>query len=95
MTIRPLTVRNKVLEKLAVQVSEDNLEDVRKWIQDRLPEGGGTVYVRSGDDKGLLIPTIEGVRPCPVGWWVIRGVGGEVYPCEPEVFDQSYEVISV
>lgn len=28
---------------------------------------------------------------CPVGHWVIRGLKGEIYPCDPSVFDASYE----
>lgn len=29
--------------------------------------------------------------PCPVGHWIIRGIKGEFYPCDPEAFEQSYE----
>lgn len=28
----------------------------------------------------------------PVGHWIIRGVKGELYPCDPEVFDATYEI---
>lgn len=28
---------------------------------------------------------------CPKGHWIIRGIRGELYPCEPEVFDATYE----
>jgi hypothetical protein len=28
---------------------------------------------------------------CPKGHWVIRGLQGELYPCDPEVFAKSYE----
>ncbi len=27
----------------------------------------------------------------PVGFWIIKGVVGEFYPCAPEVFAQTYE----
>lgn len=27
------------------------------------------------------------------GHWIIRGVDGELYPCAPEVFDQTYEPV--
>ena len=30
---------------------------------------------------------------CPPGHWVIRGVAGEFYPCEPEVFAATYESV--
>jgi hypothetical protein len=32
--------------------------------------------------------------PVPVGHWVIRGVRGELYPCEPAVFAATYEPVS-
>jgi hypothetical protein len=94
MTVQPVTIRNKITEKVAVRLTEENLEDARQWVQDRLPEGGGTVYVRSGEDKGLLIPTLEGIHTCPVGHWVIRGLKGEFYGCDPDIFEQSYELVS-
>lgn len=27
----------------------------------------------------------------PVGFWIIRGVKGELYPCEPDIFAATYE----
>ena len=29
----------------------------------------------------------------PVGHYLIRGVRGELYPCEPEIFNETYEPI--
>lgn len=29
----------------------------------------------------------------PVGFWIIRGIKGELYPCEPEVFAATYELV--
>ena len=31
--------------------------------------------------------------PVPVGWWIIRGVKGELYPCAPDIFAASYEPV--
>jgi hypothetical protein len=28
---------------------------------------------------------------CPKGWWIIRGVRGEYYPCKPDIFAMTYE----
>jgi hypothetical protein len=25
--------------------------------------------------------------------WIIRGVQGELYPCKPDIFEQTYEAI--
>lgn len=43
-----------------------------------------------GND-GLRITTLEGVMLASPGDWIIRGVAGELYPCKPEIFDQTYE----
>lgn len=40
----------------------------------------------------LIIDTLEGEMRADLGWWVIIGVEGEVYPCKPSVFDQTYEL---
>lgn len=31
--------------------------------------------------------------PCPIGHWIIRGVRGELYPCEPRAFEATYEAV--
>ena len=40
----------------------------------------------------LLIETLEGNMTAMVGDWIIRGVRGEVYPCKPDIFAETYEV---
>ena len=39
------------------------------------------------------IRTLEGVMTASLGDWIIRGVAGEVYPCKPEIFEQTYEPV--
>jgi hypothetical protein len=41
----------------------------------------------------VLIDTIEGPRQVGVGWWLIRGVVGELYPCRSDVFAMTYEPV--
>ena len=42
----------------------------------------------------FLIATPEGVMHAPRGWWIIRGVAGEFYPCAPDVFAATYQEVS-
>mgnify|MGYP001337621119 CR=1 FL=1 len=44
------------------------------------------------DDK-LEIPTLEGVMTASNGDYIIRGVKGELYPCKPDIFEQTYEEV--
>ena len=42
--------------------------------------------------SGMIhIPTLEGVMKASPGDWIIRGVKGEFYPCQPDIFDRTYE----
>lgn len=41
----------------------------------------------------LTIPTLEGDHKCSVGDYVIKGVKGEFYPCKPDIFLKTYDVL--
>lgn len=46
------------------------------------------------DDKdGLRIHTLEGTHQANVGDWIIKGVAGEFYPCKPDIFAATYDLI--
>jgi hypothetical protein len=42
---------------------------------------------------GLMIPTLEGLMIGIQNDWIIRGVKGELYPCKPDIFEATYEVV--
>lgn len=42
-------------------------------------------------ERCLIVLTLEGEMVARRGWWIIRGVQGEFYPCDPEIFEQTYE----
>ena len=37
------------------------------------------------------IDTLEGGHIVCPGDWIITGVGGEMYPCKPDIFEKTYE----
>jgi hypothetical protein len=41
------------------------------------------------------IVTLEGDHTATPGDWVIRGVQGELYPCKPEIFAATYELVAL
>jgi len=45
------------------------------------------------DRIGLLIHTLEGDHLAIEGDYIIKGVNGEFYPCKPDIFDMTYEVV--
>ncbi len=50
-------------------------------------------FLYNVDTNELTIVTLEGEMAAPVGYWIIRGVQGELYPCKPDIFDATYEAV--
>ncbi|HEM3656432.1 TPA: hypothetical protein U1C91_000570 [Streptococcus suis] len=55
--------------------------------------------VSFGIDRGnskpiMLINTLEGVMTAYPSDYIIKGVQGEIYPCKPDIFEQTYEEVS-
>lgn len=67
----------------------ENLEEVQNFC--------GTSYIGGGkdDDKKLVISTLEGDMLASVGDFIIKGVKGEFYPCKPDIFEQTYDIVEV
>lgn len=42
---------------------------------------------------GLMIETLEGTMKANFGDYVIKGVQGEFYPCKPDIFEATYELV--
>jgi len=64
----------------------DVIEGRKPW-----PASGITIDPRDGR---MVIATLEGGHWVNLGDWVIRGVQGEFYPCKPDIFDTTYELVS-
>lgn len=43
--------------------------------------------------EGIIIFTLEGEMTASDGDYIIRGVDGEIYPCKPEIFNKTYDVV--
>lgn len=41
----------------------------------------------------LKIETLEGIMTANEGDYIIKGVNGEFYPCKPDIFEKTYEMV--
>lgn len=41
----------------------------------------------------LNIQTLEGNLQVLDGDWIIKGINGEIYPCKPDIFEKTYELV--
>lgn len=78
--------RKKPVVIEAVQFTGKNKEEIVLFI-----DGGTQVYDEPHGRPGLLILAREGLEVAAPGDWIIKGVIGEFYPCEPDVFAATYE----
>lgn len=83
-----MRVRKKPVEIDGIQWDGTNIHEIWDAF------GAQCVYGPTEENLGtLIITTLEGDMSAPVGWWILRGVEGELYPCKPSVFDTTYEVL--
>lgn len=43
--------------------------------------------------NGLIVKTLEGQHIASVGDYIIKGVKGEFYPCKPDIFLETYDIV--
>ena len=80
--------RKKPVVIEAVQWSGNNLNEILDFMKDKQPN-----YYEDDEKKLLTIQTLEGNMIASVGDYIIKGVKGEFYPCKPDIFEQTYEVV--
>ena len=49
--------------------------------------------VDDNDKPTLKIQTLEGDMVVSFGDYVIKGIEGEFYPCKPDIFEKTYELV--
>jgi len=51
------------------------------------------VDMQAAMPDALEVVTLEGNHRVTFGDWIIRGVKGELYPCKPDIFAATYELV--
>jgi hypothetical protein len=46
-----------------------------------------------GEETVLFIDTLEGRMRVDEFDWIIKGVQGEFYPCKPDIFQLTYDIV--
>lgn len=85
--------RKKPVTIAAIQWTGNNTEEVKAFFGEDVKKCYG-LFLKDEPEKGsLIIETLEGRFTASPGDFIIRGVKGEYYPCKPDIFEQTYEVI--
>lgn len=62
---------------------QGNFDEIEKFV-------GGDAESRNGE---LIIATLEGPLHASHNDWIIKGVKGEFYPCKPDIFKATYDIV--
>jgi hypothetical protein len=60
---------------------------------DWLNEAIGNTITFFDKPNTLTIETLEGRMTAEIGDYIIMGIQGELYPCKPDIFQASYDMI--
>jgi hypothetical protein len=82
--------RKKPVVIETIQWTGNNIEEIFNFMG-KLPE-----YMEGfkNKDEILGIQTLEGLMVANIGYWIIKGVKGEFYPCKPDIFEATYEAVN-
>jgi hypothetical protein len=83
--------RKKPVVIEAIQWDGNNLTEIRNFVDEKVllcdyPRG-------KHEQVELSIETLEGDHLVTKGDYIIKGVAGEFYPCKPDIFEQTYEMV--
>ena len=103
--VRPaMKYRKKPIVVEAFQMTEERRGDNIDWpnwlnmawqCDPQEPGGVGcSDFPNSDGTDKLLVGTLNG--PVLLEWdeWIVKGVEGELYPCDPEIFTKTYEPVN-
>ena len=92
-----MKVRKKPIEVEAVLWDGINLSEVKNFVGEKLQYD---IYdlaweVGMGVPKiTMQIDTLKGLMKVSIGDYIIKGIQGEFYPCKPDIFHKTYDILS-
>lgn len=79
--------RKKPVVVEALQWTGDNLVEIADFIKD------SERYFEFDSNRDLKIGTLEGIMTVNINDYIIRGIKGELYPCKPDIFEKTYDIV--
>ena len=83
--------RKKPVVVEAIQFTQNNFPEIKKFTNG-LAHNFGIENSQVGMAT-CIIPTLEGDHIATEGDYIIKGIKGEFYPCKPDIFEKTYEMV--
>lgn len=89
--------RKKPVVVEAFEYFSDYQDNMPKWFIEAWQDHRVVITPGKGRVKQstAIIRTLEGDMKINEGDFVIQGVNGELYPCKPDIFHKTYEIVAV
>jgi hypothetical protein len=84
--LKILNARKKPIIIQAVLITPDNLGDLALAFKEVVIEG---LYPQ----QTVTVSTLEGIANAMPGAYLMIGVEGELYICQGEIFDKTYDIV--
>lgn len=83
---------------VVVEAFRLGIDYIPDWFMDKVTTNkiilhGTSSGFNSVPDTNADIQTLEGVMHANYGDYIIQGVNGEIYPCKPDIFEMTYEMV--
>ena len=82
--------RKRPVEVEAFQLNRKPWPD---WFEEAGVDGVVTIECENSGPRYATIRTLEGNHRAEPDDYIIRGVKDELYPCKPDIFEQTYEKV--
>ena len=83
------TYVKRPVEFQAIQLTPNSYDACVEFLGDNVDNG-----YRHNFDCLIQIKTLEGITVARNGWFIIKGINGEFYACEPEIFEKSNKLVT-
>lgn len=79
----------------AVQWNGRNFDEIMNFMKE---DHGNKLNYENEEEHAyktqeLSIHTLEGIMKASKNDWIIKGISNEFYPCKPDIFEKTYELV--
>lgn len=85
--------RKKPVVIEAIQWTGFNLEEIQNFVEKGLSYDFDSATWRGSPYECMKIKTLEGDMEVSKYDYIMKGVNGEFYPCKPNIFEKTYEIV--
>lgn len=81
--------RPVIIEAYQLTLNDDATRSIPGWFIKAIFAG----KIITNEDGTVIIKTLEGDHRGDIGDYIIKGIKGELYPCKPDIFAQTYDPV--